>query len=154
MHLRLSEDELTTLIDMVSLAAEIASLNQKPGSEEPLANFESLEDKILERAMSQGHGDIIEVDQERNKHRVTAEYLHSSYIQDCIDEMRNEIFWDELSFRLAERDVIKSLGQAAYLKLPEEERIETITPLQKTYWTHFTTQGINHVHLIAPRDAG
>lgn len=154
MHLRLSEDELATLIDMVSLAAEIASLNQKPGSEDSLANFESLEDKILERAKGQGFGDIIEVDPEHDKHRITSEYLHSSYIQDCIDEMRNEIFWDELSFRLAERDVIKRLGQAAYLKLTEESRIETITPLQKTYWTHFTTEGINQIHLIAPRDAG
>jgi len=50
MHLRLSEDELATLIDMVSLAAEISSLNQKPGTEELLASFEALEDKVLEKA--------------------------------------------------------------------------------------------------------
>jgi len=47
MHLRLSVDELATLIDMVSLAAEVSSLNQKPGTEEHLASFESLEDKIF-----------------------------------------------------------------------------------------------------------
>jgi len=111
MHLRLSVDELATLIDMVSLAAEVSSLNQKPGTEEHLASFESLEDKILEKAKTQGFDNIIEIDPERDKHRITTDYQSNSYIQDCIDEMRNEIFWDELSFRLAERDIIKRLGE-------------------------------------------
>ena len=154
MHLRLSEDEFATLIDMVSLGAEIASLNQKPGSEDHLASFESLEDKILERGKAQGFGDIIEIEEESGKHRITNEYQQNSYIQDCIDEMRNEVFWEELSFRLAERDILKTQGASAFLKLSEEERIEAVTPLQKSYWTHFSTQGINHIHLVAPREEG
>lgn len=154
MHLRLSEDELATLIDMVSLAAEISSLNQKPGSEDQAGAFESLEDKILERAQSNGFGDIIEIDPERNKHRVTQDYQTTSYIQDCIDEMRNEIFWDELSFRLAERDLIKRIGEEEYLNLSDEKRTEILTPKQKTYWEHFATAGLNHIHLVAPLGQG
>lgn len=154
MHLRLSEDELATLIDMVSLAAEISSLNQKPGSEEQAAAFESLEDKILERARSQGFSDIIEIDPERDKHRVTSAYQDSSYVQECIDEMRNEIFWDELSFRLAERDLIKSIGEDEYLSLTDEKRAEILTPKQKIYWERFASEGLNHVHLVAPLGSG
>ncbi len=33
MHLRFTEEELATLVEMISLAAEVASLNRKPGAE-------------------------------------------------------------------------------------------------------------------------
>lgn len=154
MHLRLSVDELATLIDMVSLAAEVSSLNQKPGTEEHLASFESLEDKILEKAKTQGFDNIIEIDPERDKHRITTDYQSNSYIQDCIDEMRNEIFWDELSFRLAERDIIKRLGEPSYLQLSEEKQVELIEPLQRSYWAQFSRRGLNDIHLVSPREEG
>lgn len=154
MHLRLSEDEFHTLIDMVSLAGEVASLNQKPGSEDHLEGFAALEDKILERAKAQGYGDIIEVDPDTNNHRVTADYQSESYIQECIDEMRNEIFWEELSFRLAEREIIRNRGEEAYLNLSEEERIELIAPRQQRYWEGFAKNGLNHIHIIAPAGEG
>ena len=154
MHLRLSENEFTTLIDMVSLAAEVSSLNQKPGTEDHLAAFAELEDRILERAKSEGYSDIIEIDQETKKHRVTAEYQSASYIQDCIDEMRNEIFWDELSFRLAERDLIGKIGEESYLNLSEEKKIETLAPHQKQYWESFSKNGLKQIHQIAPHNQG
>ncbi|MFC0018605.1 hypothetical protein [Roseibacillus persicicus] len=154
MHLRLSDDEFQTLIDMVSLAGEVASLNQKPGSEDHLASFASLEDKILERAQAQGYADIIEVDPDTNNHRVTAEYQAQSYIQECIDEMRNEIFWEELSFRLAEREVIRAKGQDAYLSLSDEERMHVIAPRQQRFWEGFSKNGLDQVHLIAPPGQG
>ena len=139
---------------MVSLAAEVASLNQKPGTEEHLAAFADLEDRILERAKTEGYDDIIEIDAETKKHRVTAEYQSTSYIQDCIDEMRNEIFWDELSFRLAERDLIHKLGESSYLSLPEEKKIEILAPRQKQYWEGFSKNGLKQIHQIAPHNQG
>ena len=42
MHLRFTEDELDTLVEMVSLAAEVASWNERPGSEEGVAAYEAL----------------------------------------------------------------------------------------------------------------
>jgi hypothetical protein len=154
MNLRLSADEFATLIDMVSLAAEASSLNRKPGSEDQLADFERLEDKILARAKEQGFHDIIEIDPDRDKHRITAEYQAGSFIQECLDEMRNEIFWDELSFRLAERDLIKRIGEEKYLNLTEDKRRETLTAEQAAYWDHFAKEGLNHIHLVAPHGQG
>lgn len=154
MHLRFSEDEFATLIDMISLAAEVSSFNQRPGSENHFANFEALEDKILEKAKNHGFGDIIEIDKERDKHRVTTEYQAASFIQECIDEMRNEVFWEELSFRLAERDLIKRIGELAYTEMSDAERIKKIEPAQRDYWTRFSKNGLNDLHHIAPPGQG
>ena len=45
MHLRLSDQELATLVEMVSLAANVASWNQKEDANDQVTAFESLERK-------------------------------------------------------------------------------------------------------------
>jgi len=47
MHLRFTEQELATLVEMVSLAANVASWNQKESANEQVAAFENLESNIL-----------------------------------------------------------------------------------------------------------
>ena len=59
MHLRLSDQELATLVEMVSLAANIASWNQKENANDQVAAFETLESKIHEKAGHAGMGDWI-----------------------------------------------------------------------------------------------
>ena len=60
MHLRLSDQELATLVEMVSLAANVASWNQKESATGKIAEFEDLESKILEKAGHSGLGDWVE----------------------------------------------------------------------------------------------
>ena len=97
MHLRFTEEELGVLIDMISLAAEVASLNRRSGAKERFAHFEELENTILEKVMHLGFGDIVELDEAQQRYRVTTDYLTRSYVQESLDEMRNEIFWEELT---------------------------------------------------------
>ncbi len=154
MHLRITGDELATLIDMVSLAAEVSALNHKPNSQIQLERFAALEDRILERAAGEGFSEIIELDLETQRHRVTEDYQLSSVIQECLEEMRNEVFWEELAFRLGERDVAKEMGESIYLALSEEERQKVVLPVQQRYWEHFSKDGLNNLHQIAPHGEG
>ena len=52
MHLRFTDQELATLVEMVSLAANVASWNQKESAADQVSAFESLESKILELTVS------------------------------------------------------------------------------------------------------
>ena len=54
MHLRVSDDELATLVEMVSLATEMAALNPNDGGQAGYARFEEVENKVLEAAKSTG----------------------------------------------------------------------------------------------------
>ena len=154
MHLRFTEQELGALIDMVSLAAEVAALNRRPGAEQKYGRFEELESTLLEKLTHLGFGDIIEFDEEHQRYRITSEYLTKSYVQECIDEMRNEIFWEELTLRLAERDVIRKIGLSAWNGLDEEARRLQTEPVEKSYWEEFTKRGIDSLHLIARFETG
>ena len=154
MHLRFTESELATLIQMVSLAANVASVNQKPGAEQGIAAFEDLENKILERASHAGFGEIIEFDEEKQAHRVTLEYEGASFFQECFEEFREESFWEELVIRLADRDLIRSIGLPLWEKMSEQERRARTQELEKRYWDEFTKNGIERVAVIHPPGEG
>jgi len=141
MHLRFSDEELATLVEMVSLATDMANLNPNDEGQAGYQRFESIENKVLEAAKSTGLAGIVEYDMERGKNRVTEEFQEKAYFQKCFNEVRNAVFWEELMIRLAERDLIREIGPAAHRTLSEEERREKASPLEKRYWAKFQKDG-------------
>ena len=154
MHLRLTEEQLATLLEMISLAAEVASLNRKPGAETKYRAYEEFENSILEKAKLKGFSDIIQFDEQAQRHRISMEYLTKSFVQECLDEMRNEIFWEELTLRLAERDIIKQIGLPAWSALSDEQQRARTEPIERRYWEEFTAKGIDNLHIVARFGAG
>ena len=141
MHLRLSDDGLATLVEMVSLATEMAALHPSDTGQAGYARFEGIENKVLEAAKSTGLAGIVEFDMERGKNRVTEKFQEYAYFQECFNEVRNAVFWEELMVRLAERDLIQEIGPAAHEALNEEERHKKTVPLEKRYWEKFQKDG-------------
>jgi hypothetical protein len=154
MHLRLSDQELATLVEMVSLAANVASWNQKESASERLAAFEELESKILEKDAHFGLGDWIEFDEESQRFRVKQEMEERMFYHECYDEFRNESFWDELAVRMADRDLARAIGFAAWEKLSEEDRRARTTAWEKRYWEEFSKCGVERVVVVTPPGEG
>lgn len=154
MHLRFTEEELGTLVEMVSLAAEVASWNERPGSEEGLGAYEALEEKVLAKAKHAGQGEHIGFDEEKQRHHLTPEYQDGSFYQQCYDEFRNEVFWEELVIRLADRDLARAIGMPGWQNLTEEQRRSRTQDLEKRYWEEFSKNGIERVAVIFPHQHG
>jgi hypothetical protein len=154
MHLRLSDQELATLVEMVSLAANVASWNQKETANDQVSAFETLESKILEKAGHSGLGDWIEFDEESQRFRVKAEREENLFYHECYEEFRNESFWDELAVRLADRDLARAIGFQEWEKLSEEDRRARTSAWEKRYWEEFSKRGVEHVVLVTPPNEG
>jgi hypothetical protein len=154
MHLRFSDEELRTLVEMVSLATDVANHHQQEGGQPGYARFEAIEHKILETAKHSGLGDIIEIDPARNKNRVTEKFQKDSYFQQCLEEFRNSAFWEELMIRLTERDVIREIGEKDYLALSDTDREAMTRPLEKRYWKKFVHDGVHPLHWIEHYETG
>jgi hypothetical protein len=152
MHLRLSDEELATLVEMVSLATEMANMNPNDEGNAGFARFEAIEHKVLETARHTGMAEMIEHDMERGKNRVTEAFQNSSFFQQCLDEFRNTVFWEELMVRLAERDLTLQVGQNAYLSMSDEERRKRLEPIEKRYWSKFQQEGMNPLFWIDPNE--
>jgi hypothetical protein len=154
MHLRLTEQELATLIEMVSLAANVASWNQKPDADPKLSAYETVEQKLLEKGRLAGLGEIIEWDEERQRLAVSADYQEQSFFQECYDEFRNESFWEELVIRLADKALVRRIGRRAWERLTEEQRREKTAGIEKSLWHEFGERGVNHLAVIHPPGEG
>ena len=154
MHLRLTDQELATLVEMVSLAANVASWNHKDSASEKIAEFEDLESKILEKAGHSGLADWVEFDEETRRFRVREEIEQRLFYSECYEEFRNESFWDELAIRLADRDLARAIGYHAWEQLTEEERRARTASLEKRYWDEFTKNGVDRVIVVAPPGEG
>ena len=154
MHIRFTEQELRTLTEMLSLAANVASWNQKPSADGKLAVFEEFESKILEKAAHSGLGDLIEYDAETQRFRVRKEVEEKLFYHECYDEFRNESFWDELTVRLADRDLVKQIGLKAWEALSEEQRRAKTKIWEKRYWAEFAKNGIDRVIVMNPPGEG
>jgi hypothetical protein len=148
MHLRFSDEELVTLVEMVSLATEMANMNPNDQGNIGFARFESIEHKVLEAAKNTGMASDIEFDAERGKNRVTEKFQEGSFFQQCFDEFRNAVFWEELMVRLADRDLTRELGEAAYLELDDTERRKKLEPIEKRYWARFQKEGMTPLYWI------
>ena len=135
---------------MVSLAANVASWNQKESASDQVSAFENLESKILERAGHSGLGDWIEFDDETQRFRVKQEKEELLFYHECYDEFRNESFWDELALRMSDRDLARAIGFSEWEKLSEEDRRARTGAWEKRYWEEFTKRGVNHVVVLAP----
>ncbi len=154
MHIRLTEQELSTLVEMLSLAVNVASWNQKESADAKLSEYEEFESKILEKAAHHGLGNLIEFDEESRRFRVKKELEEKMFYFECYEEFRNESFWDELCVRLADRDLMKSIGPEAWEALSEEERRARTVSWEKRYWQEFSKNGIDRVIVMTPPGEG
>lgn len=154
MHLRFSDQEFATLVEMVSLASLVASWNQKETADGGLSAYEDLEHKILERAGHAGMGGWIEFDEERQRLRLRQDVEERLFCHECYDEFRNENFWEELVIRLADRDLVRMIGPSEMEKLTEEERRARTEAWEKRYWEEFSKHGIDRVVVMTPPGEG
>ena len=154
MHIRFTEQELATLVEMLSLAANVASWNQKESADGKLSEYEAFESKMLEKAAHSGLGAMIEFDQETQRFRVKKEVEETLFYHECYEEFRNESFWDELTVRLADRDLAKSIGIKAWEAMSEEQRRAKTVSSEKRYWEEFSKNGIERVLVMTPPDEG
>ncbi|MDX1681411.1 MAG: hypothetical protein R3242_11855 [Akkermansiaceae bacterium] len=154
MHLRLSDQELATLIEMVSLAADVATWNRKEGSQPKAAAFEELEAKLLAKAAHSGLGELLEFSEEEQRYRLRQDLPQPFFYQECYDEFRNESFWDELAIRLADRDLARAIGLKQWEALSEEQRRERTKDIEKRYWDEFTKRGVERIIMLHPPEEG
>jgi hypothetical protein len=154
MHIRFTEQELVTLVEMLSLAANVASWNQRESADPKLSEYEAFESKLLEKAAHNGLSGMIEFDEETQRFRVKKDVEETLFYHECYEEFRNESFWDELTVRLADRDLAKSIGLPAWEAMSEEQRRAKTIPTEKRYWEEFSKNGIDRVIVMQPPNEG
>lgn len=109
--------------------------------------YSALLQKLMAIAKDYGCGELVQYIEAKRTYYPTNEYLLSDEVQGPIDEHNDEIFWDELTDRLARRDVMREVGIKEYRELEKSERRARLSKAQEKYDKEFSTQGVKRLEL-------
>ena len=107
---------------------------------------ETFKKKILSHFKEMEADDVIEHSKESDDYyEVSAfdDYIHGKFI----NAYEENVFWDQLIDRLAERDVIKNIGIETYKSIDGMERIIKVDKVKEYYANEFEQHGLEHVKI-------
>lgn len=146
--LEIDPRDYRTLLEMVNLATYVSQYHARGGREDWLEAFDSLSDKILAQAAEYSCGDLIEEDTESNHLVPVFEYEEESFFKECVDDMLDRCFWEDLVGRLSDRDLSRSMGNAKWDSLSETEKAKRRESTDSRWWKEFEAHGIENLECI------
>ena len=132
-----SKDEMKKLLLMVG----IGELVLNGFRDEPLKEFESIEQKFYRFAAERGLGDCFD---HGDGERLPNKMFEDSILK-YINEYEDNFFWDELEDRLTLRDMIQKYGLDELRKMPPVEMFDKRQEFEKKYEAEFSTNGLDNV---------
>lgn len=152
--LEIDAKDYRTLLEMINLASYVSQYHARGGREDWLEAFDNLTDRILELAPDFGCADLVEEDGESGHLVPVQDYEDESFYKECIDDMLDRCFWEDLVSRLTDRDLARTLGKAKWESLPESEKTKRREKPDGLWWKEFEANGIENLECIRRQPHG
>ncbi|MCB1150491.1 hypothetical protein KDK88_03035 [bacterium] len=143
------EDYLALLTSL-----QIADWILHAGGEDPEADtedFRALQQKVLTLAEEAGCEALVEDDPVLEMRRFSREFELKSLGMAYVDRYEDEVFWDWLVRRLTERDLIRKLGEKAYMDLDPVELAKREGPYLAMYDNEIESHGLERLEIVENR---
>jgi hypothetical protein len=114
-------------------------------SDTPDKTIDEIEQYFFQQAKSFSFDDLVEFDPQYKKYFPSEEFEEELETQ--ISEYDDFTFWDELAWRMAERDFALHYDQAQILCMTSDEIFREKNNLADKYFEEFKTNGIEHLVL-------
>lgn len=146
MKINITKKEYRTLLDVFEIADWVLH-SYKTADDPETERYRVLEQKFLSLAKDMGFKHLVEYDAKTGQYFPTKRYEEESSVMKFIDEYDNETFWDELSERLAFRDLIMQEGEEKVRAMSLEERFQKVEALREKYLNEFQMNGLNRIKI-------
>lgn len=143
-EIKLTKEQYEDLIKLVYLGNWIINASR---TEDIIEKYENLTQYIYSFAKEAGLEKYFEYDKKFNKFFPTEEFEKNTDIKDFLDEYNDEVFWQELIFRMAGRDLVRKYGEEAIRKMPFKERMILEYPFIEKYDKEFSENGIENLEI-------
>jgi hypothetical protein len=150
MKINITKKEYKTLLEILEIADWILHAHETDESEDtnPYREFEQ---KIFALAKDFGYDHLIKYEKQLQGYFPTKEFEDTSPGMAFIEKFENESFWEDLTNRLVQRDLIRELGEKKILSLEPEDRMEKEDPYWKKYGEEFEAHGIDRLEIVSRR---
>lgn len=148
MNIKLSTSKLRLLLDMIYMAEWM--LHAHKTEEDPRTiPYHDVEQKILKVAHDSGKfKEFIEYAAENDTYWPTRSFEEALDEQRFIEQYDDDTFWDELTNRMAYRDVAKKVdGGKRLAALPFDDRLQQLFEREAYYNEEFYKHGIERLHI-------
>lgn len=146
MKIHLTKNEYRLLIEMLTMSEWVIHSHQLETSEE-FKQHGNLFQKLLSYYKDFKCEDLVEHDKQDDKYYQTIIDDHQSPVNDLIKEYEDEVFWEELTNRLAKRDLINKHGRKKVSEMDPVERFEGISEMSEKYYEEFSEHGVSHLNI-------
>ena len=145
MKIDITKEEYRDILDLLYVANWV--LHAHKTEEDPRTRpYDKVMQKIYSSARATGFGRLIEYDPHDRRYYPTQEFEDTTKTEEFIDEFVDDSFWDELVYRLSERDAAHRVGGYAQFRLlSPEDRTALETPDRERYSEEFNKNGIDHL---------
>ena len=109
MKVHFTKKEYRLLLDIFSIAEWVMN-SHKVGDNPKSEPYKKLEQKVFSYAKDFGFENLVMYDKVLNQYFPTRKYEDLETDRPFIEEFEEEVFWDELCNRLAQRDLLQKKG--------------------------------------------
>ena len=145
MEIKFTEKQYESLLKLVYLGNWM--INAIRLVDEQIKEYENIEQYIFSFAKDAGLENWIEFDNELNKFYPTKEFEENTDVEQFKDDYDDELFWEELTYRLGGQDFIREYGETAIRKMTWEERFKKEQPFIEKYEEEFEKYGIENLEI-------
>jgi type IV secretory pathway VirB4 component len=145
MKINFTKKEYRLLVDMLYLSNWVMH-SHAIGPEEHHSEYEELRKKLLSYYKEMGFKDMEKESTAKCEYYETWEYEEAMH-EKFINLYEDQVFWDELTDRLAERDAVKEIGLEKFQTMEGMERINKIEEIRDRYANEFEQHGIDYVKI-------
>ncbi len=142
MKLTLTGKQLEDLVKLVALGNWV--INSWRG-EERLEEFDEVESLVLAAGEAEGHGAFVERGEEGRGPCPSVALEEAT--QPYLDFYDDNVFWDQLIYRLADRDYVRRYGEDAEADLDTEPGRRKEAPLVERYEKEFDAFGLDRLEI-------
>lgn len=144
MKVSFTTKEYARLLELVNLGLYVAGARPDDPATMP-ERYGAIAQKAFGLAETFGCAELVEVDV--NGQFYPGEKLTQGPSGERLEAFAEDLFWAELTGRLAERDLRADLGAKAETELGEEEATR-LQALEDGYWREFEANGVNHLVVL------
>ena len=142
MKIELTKEQLDKLAKLVYMGNWMANSWR---NEDVIEEYDEVESLILNEANKHGLSEYSELDEVEKKY-VPSHELEEK-MAELVDFYNDNTFWDQLIFRMADRDYVRKHGEEAMAELETEKGMEREKPLLEKYEKEFNEHGLDRLEI-------
>ena len=142
MNLQLTKEQLASLVKLVYLGNRMANDWR---TDDVIEEYDEVESLVLAAAQKHGLGDYVDFDEETKKALPSGELEEK--MTETVDFYNDNCFWDQLIYRMADRDFLRRYGEEASAELDTEAGMKKEARFIERYEKEFYANGLDRLEI-------